>query len=284
LVRKGDLDTAEKRYQQALDLRRMIVTVESGEQSHDDLQLALDRTGKIADLRGNSDQALAIYRATLDDMLRTQSPAPANTQRKENLSIAYAKVALVLARAGRYAEAVDDYRPCVDVRRQLVALDMSNWRWRTLLAEAAEGLGMALARSGNAEEGLPLIKEAIDRYRDVVQHDARNAVSRHDLALALNIYAGNVMAKDRAASLAAAHESLALFRALADGDAPPPGALLDVAAVLLTVADAGEDTRKNYMEALSIYRSLDQQGGGLPSGIKAVLPAMQTYIDGLPTP
>ena len=54
--------------------------------------------------------------------------------------------------------------------------------------------------------------------------------------------------------------------------------------MLLTVADAGEDTRKNYTEALSIYQSLDQQGKGLPPVIKAMLPKMKTYIDGLPTP
>jgi eukaryotic-like serine/threonine-protein kinase len=284
LVRKGDLDTAQKRYQQALDLRRMMVKVTDDQQTHDDLELALDRTGKIADLRGNSDDALAIYREALDDMLQAPDQTPTNTLRTENLSIAYAKVALVLARAGRNAEAIDDYRPCVDLRRQLVALDMSNWHWRTLLAEAVEGLGMALVHSGNPDEGLPLLTEAIDRYRAIAQHDPQNVTSKHDVALALNIYAVAVMAKDRPAALTAAHESLALFRTLAAGDSPPPAALLDVAAVLLTVADAGEDTRKNYAEALSIYQSLDQRGNGLPPAIKAMLPKMQTYIDGLPTP
>jgi energy-coupling factor transporter ATP-binding protein EcfA2 len=285
LVRKGDLDTAQKRYQQALDLRRMMVKITDDQQMHDDLQLALDRIGKIADLRGNGADALAIYREALDDMLRAPPDgASASALRTENLSIAYAKVALVLARGGHDTEAIDNYRPSVDLRRQLVALDMSNWRWRTLLAQALQGLGLALARSGNADEGLPLLTDAIDRYRAIAQHDPQNAGSRHDVALALNTYAGAVMAKDRAAALTAAHESLALFRALAAGDAPTPGALLDVAAVLLTVADAGEDTRKNYTEALSIYRSLDQQGGALPPAIKTMLPSMQSYIDGLPTP
>jgi tetratricopeptide (TPR) repeat protein len=283
LVRTGDLDTAEKRYQQALDLRRMIVKIENDRQAHDDLEAALDRTGKIADLRGNTNEALAIYREGLDDMLHAQDQTAADTLRTENLSIAYAKVALVLGRAGRFAEAIDDYRPCVALRRRLVALDMSNWRWRTLLAEALEGLGLALARTGNTDEGFPLLMESIDRYRTIAQHDPRNAAARHDVAVALNLYAGSVMAKDRAAALAAAHESLGLFRALAAGDSPPPGALLDVAATLLTVADAGEDTAKNYAEALSIYQSLDQSGR-LPAPIQAMLPNIKAIIDRLPAP
>jgi tetratricopeptide (TPR) repeat protein len=283
LARKGDLDKAQTRYQQALELRRMIVTIENDQQAHDDLQLALDRTGKIADLRGNGEDALAIYREALADLLRAPAdPAPASTLRTENLSIAYAKVALVLARAGRNAEAIDNYRPCVELRRQLTALDMSNWRWRTLLAEAVEGLGLALVRSGNPDEGIPLLAEAIERYRAIAQHDPQNAGSRHDVAQALNVYAGAIMAKDRAAALAAAHENLALFRALAAGDAPP-AALLDVAAVLLTVADAGEDTRKNYEEAWSIYQSLDQRGA-IPPGMRAALAGVKIYLDGLPKP
>jgi tetratricopeptide (TPR) repeat protein len=282
LVQKGDLDTASKRYQQAVDLRQMLVTITNDQQSHDDLELALDRTAKIADRRGDASQALMIYQEVLDDMLKSP-PSDTDTLRTENLSIAYAKVALVLGRSGRYADAVGDYRPAVDLRRRLVALDMTNWHWRALLAEAVEGLGNALARAGNKDEGLPLLKEAIDRYREISAHDAQSAVAKHDLALALNLYAGNVMATDRAAALTAAHESLSLFQALASGDQQTPSAQLDVAAVLLTVADAGEDTRKNYEAALAAYQSLDQKGL-LPAGIKTMVPNMQAYIDTLPKP
>jgi len=192
------------------------------------------------------------------------------------------KVAQELTRSGRAAEAIDDYRSALDLRRQLVEGDASNWRWRTLLAEADEGLGLALTGTGKPDEGLPLLAEAVDRYRAIVAHDARNADSRHALAISLNVYAGALASKDRAAALNAAHESLALFRALATAEAPP-SAQLDVAAVLLRLVDLGEEPRKNGEEAYAIYQSLDQRGA-LPPAIKAMLPAMKARLDTLPKP
>jgi eukaryotic-like serine/threonine-protein kinase len=280
LVRRGDLDKAEKRYTQALELRRSIAAHRHDPQTREDLQIALDRAGKIADQQGRSDDALAAYREALDTLRKLVNDTPPNTLRTENLSVAYAKIGVVLARTGRYAEAIDYYRPSVDLRQQLVAGDDTNWHWRSLLAEALEGLGIALVRAGKPDEGIPLLTDAVDRYRTIARHDEKNAASRHDLAVAHNTYAVAIMTKDRGAALDAAHQSLAIFRSLAT-DSPP--ALLDVAMALLTVADAGEDTRKNYEDAYLIYDSLDQRGV-LPPGVKAMMPTMRTYLDGLPKP
>jgi tetratricopeptide (TPR) repeat protein len=282
LAGAGDFEKAEKCYKQALDLRRQLAQQQSDVQTREDLQLALDRVGKIADLRGRGEQALAAYREALETLQKLDSNAPPNTMRTENLSVAYAKVGLVLARAGRNLEAIDYYRPCVDIRRQLVARDNTNWRWRTLLAEAINGLGLVLARAGRPDEGLPLLTDAVDRYQEIVQHDANNAASRRALAMTLSTYAGAIMARDRRLALDAAHEALAIFRTLASGN-PQPSALLDVAMSLLIVADAGEETRKNYEDAYSIYRSLDDRGA-LPPGTKAMLPNLKIYIDNLPAP
>jgi eukaryotic-like serine/threonine-protein kinase len=281
LARKGELDTAEKRYRQALALRRTVAAIRSDPQSREDVQVALDRAGKIADLRGNSDDALAAYRERLDisRALVSESPPNTNTARVEGLSVAYAKVGVVLVHTGHHAEAVEYFRQSVELRRQLVALDATDWYRRELLADALEGLGNALARSGKPDEGIPLQTEAVDRYRAVVAHDPNNVDLQHGLAVALNAYASAKMPTDRGAALAAAHQSLDIFRTLAAGDSPPPAALRDVAATLLTIAEAGEDTRRNFEEVAAIYQSLDQRGA-LSANLKEVLAGVRAHLDG----
>ena len=84
-------------------------------------------------------------------MLQAQDQTPASTLRTENLSIAYAKVALVLARAGRNMEAIDDYRPC---RRSAPATGRAR-HVELALAHAAggsgaRGSGMALVHAGRS--------------------------------------------------------------------------------------------------------------------------------------
>jgi hypothetical protein len=97
--------------------------------------------------------------------------------------------------------------------------------------------------------------------------------------MTLNNYALGIMATDRAGTLAAAHESLDIFRALATGDQPRPQALLDETLPMLTIADAGEDTRQNYANVLAIYQSLDQRGA-LPPNMKKMVATIQAYLNG----
>jgi tetratricopeptide (TPR) repeat protein len=214
---------------------------------------------------------------------RLSADDPGNTELLRNLSVAYAKIGVTLTRTGNWADAVDNYRQSADLRRQLVDRDPGNWQWRALLAEAIEGTGVALAHAGRLDEGKGLLTDAIARYREVAQHDPRNAIARRDLARALNQYAVAILSTDRAGALTAAHESLAIFRGLVQGDSPPASALVDVAITMLTVADAGEDTRKNYEGSLAILRALDQQGT-LPPGMRASMKSIEAYLDKLPKP
>ena len=197
LFASGQVELAQKRYAQALDLRRTIASSLKDSQSRQRLSIALDRIGKIADLQLKFDDALAAYREALDITRSVFYDTPQNMQLIEGVSTAYAKVAGVLARMGRYAEAVDYNRPSLELRKRLVALDATNWYWRTLLAESNNRLAIALARSGKLDVAIPLFRESIEDYRAIVAHDPRNVLSRHGLAIALNQFAYSIAASDR---------------------------------------------------------------------------------------
>jgi tetratricopeptide (TPR) repeat protein len=283
LFASGQAELAQKRYAQALDLRRTIASSLKDSQSRQRLSIALDRIGKIADFQLKFDDALAAYREALDITRSVFYDTPQNMQLIEGVSTAYAKVAGVLARMGRYAEAVDYNRPSLELRKRLVALDATNWYWRTLLAESNNRLAIALARSGKLDVAIPLFRESIEDYRAIVAHDPRNVLSRHGLAIALNQFSYLIAASDRGAALGAFHESVPIFRELSAGDSAPPSALIDLAVTLISVAEAGEAPRLNYEEALSIFLQLDQKGL-LPPNLQAMLPGIKAALESLPKP
>jgi tetratricopeptide (TPR) repeat protein/biopolymer transport protein ExbD len=283
LFDSGQFELAQKRYVQALDLRRMIASSLKDTPSRARLSIALDRIGKIADLQLRFDDALAAYREALAIIRAVFDEMPQNTQLIEGVSTAYAKVANVLARMGRYAEAVDYNRPSLELRKRLVALDATNWNWRTLLAESNNRLAISLANSGQLDVAVPLFTDSIDHYRAIVAHDSRNAVSRHGLAIALNQFAYSIVASDPAAALNAFHESIPIFRELAAGDSAPPSTLIELAVTLISVAEAGEAPRMNYEEALSKLLQLDQKGF-LPPNLQAILPGIKGALEILPKP
>ncbi|MBV9558635.1 MAG: tetratricopeptide repeat protein, partial [Pseudolabrys sp.] len=227
------------------------------------------------------DQALAAYREALDLLRAAFAELPQNTRLMENVSVAYAKVALVLGRMKRPDETVENYRAALALRQKLVELDPSNWNWRALLAEVSNRLAAALSQTGKLEEARPLFRDSIERYRAISQHDPRNAVWRRNLAIGLNLYAFAILATDRAGALDAFHESVPIFRELASGASPPASALVDLVRTLLSVAELGEDARKNYEEALSLLQRLEQQGA-LPEDLRPALSNIKAGLEKLP--
>jgi tetratricopeptide (TPR) repeat protein len=176
---------------------------------------------------------------------------------------------------------VEYYRAALALRQKLVALDPSNWNWRALLAEASNRLAVALSQTGKLEEAKPLFHDSIESYRAISQHDPRNAVWRRNLAIALNLYAFAILATDRTGALDAFHESVPILRELASGASPPASALVDLVQTLLSVAELGDDVRKNYEEALALLQRLEQQGA-LPEYLRPALTNIKAGLDKLP--
>jgi tetratricopeptide (TPR) repeat protein len=204
------------------------------------------RAGEALVARGELATALDTMRQELDLRRRLAEHAPADAEKRVQVSRTAARIAEMLV----FRSAVAMMREGVNVGREAARPHdvSSNFSWTLRSA------GSALAAQGDAAGALALHRESLAIRRELAARDPKHAALRLDISWSLAAIADILDAKgDLKEALVALRESLAIRRALSAADPGNDGLRCDVAASLTRIADILAE-QGDRAGALAAYR------------------------------
>jgi tetratricopeptide (TPR) repeat protein len=227
---------------------------------------SLDKIGDVLSAQGDLDNALIAYREGMEDLREITAKDASQPILQRNLSVALNKVGNVLWKKGDPTGALVLRRESLDILRAVAVKDPSNTLWQRDEAATLEGIADVLATQGDLVGALATSREQVDISRALTTKNPDDAGGRRALGVGLNKI-GIVLRSqgDLTGAVAAHRESLDIARELATKDPSNAQWQMDVFYSLDDLANAGDDPRGRWGDALAILARLKSQGALPPS-------------------
>ena len=219
-LERGDGPPALERFAQARALLDELLAVDAANAlARRELALCLGNIGRAHQLQGDSAAGRKFADESHDQFARAAAAAPAHPQTLFDLSLSHLRLGDYERTQSRFRPALDHFREAVKLRERVVALDAASDRRRNDLDAARCKAADMLVVLGEAAEALAIFRVSYAHWRGRVAGDPNNLLHAQGLALACERLAdGCRPLGDSGAELAAARESLALRRRIAEAD------------------------------------------------------------------
>jgi tetratricopeptide (TPR) repeat protein len=215
----GRLDIIEKVEQRVEEYYRELgVDPNQPRTLHNRLSAAL-RAGDFARDRGDLENALTEYRASLAIAERLVAADATNATWQRDLSVSHEKVGDVLEAQGDLAGALTEYRASLAIRVRLAAADPTNATWQRDLSVSHNKVGDVLEAQGDLAGALTEYRADLAIAERLAAADPSNTVWQRDLSVSHNRVGDVLEAQgDLAGALTEYRASLAIRERLAAAD------------------------------------------------------------------
>ena len=176
----GDVSTAKKEFQMAVDLAQRLSSSQSNDlESQKLLSDGFTKLGDVIRLMGDTAGANANFLRSLEIDRAIVSSTPKNSEAQRNLSIDLNKLGDVALRQGDPKKALEYYLECFDICKELVNSDNADVRRQRDLSGVHNRLGDAKTDLGDFTEALAHYKSALLISKGLVElHPDRVDVQR----------------------------------------------------------------------------------------------------------
>lgn len=251
---QGDRRGAESQVVKAVrELRVDAVREHAGLQTSVELSRALVAFGDCQKLRGDFDEACALYEESIVLCRVVLEADPARPEWRRDLAAAIDRAGDLLKRRADLEGAQAAYEEALALYRSLHASDPMLLRWNSDVAISLDKLGALRREHDDLEGARSFYEESIALRRALLAHAPASLASRRGLACALDSL-GDVRHDqgDGDGALALYEEALGLHRAVLASDPTRPAWCFSLAVTLYCVGDERFD-RDELDEALAAY-------------------------------
>lgn len=214
---QGDLTRSLEMARRSLDLSRELVE-RAGDEPRFQRGLAI-ACEKVANVLGKhrAHEALTLTEQGLAIRLRLCERDPNNTLWKEDLSVAYERLAELSPMIGEHARARESVLRCIGIRTELCEREPDNMRWLGALSIAYVHTAWLLDARGESKEAAEMLEKSLQLQLQVVQREPKNLQARHELACGYHRAAERHLTRgsqDKARALAASELGLEIVETL----------------------------------------------------------------------
>jgi tetratricopeptide (TPR) repeat protein len=261
LARNGARDDALQAYRNALPSMEKLAASDLGnKQWQNELSVGYENIGQMLALSGANDEALSDFRKSLAIREQLSAADAGNVRWQHEISVSYNKIADVQLAAGRRSDALNGYQKALDIALKLSIAEPDNADWQSDLAFCYQKVG-DVAAADDPERARGAYQQSITIRRKLVEADANDVQLRRNLALSYERFA--LLAAPGGSSadaIASLRQAVVLRKQIAASDPDNPLWQFDLALPLFWLAQAGDDPRSHYQEALAITQKPDVAG------------------------
>jgi tetratricopeptide (TPR) repeat protein len=254
---RGDLDGAQRHYEECLALAKRLAERASDHLEHQrTVAVTHDRLGDVHALRGNGEEAHRCYEEGMASVRALAKQHPDAPELRRDLAISYERLGELQTARGKLSQARRHHEDGLAIRRALVEADPEHAEPRRDLATGLGKLGdlyLALRRRTQARR---LYEEALVLRHALAEREPERSDLRRDLSISHAKLGDLLLATgDRDGARRCYDAGLAVFRLLVEREPDSPQTLGDLAITCERMAVLEPEAATRWLgEAIDVHR------------------------------
>jgi tetratricopeptide (TPR) repeat protein len=183
LLAQGNLEQAQKAYQQSFNLAEQATKLEPDNLSWQrDVSVSLEKIGNVLAALGKQDAAVQRFQDSLTIRQKLAAQDPSNTGWQRDVSVSLDKIANVLAEQGKQDDALQRYQDGLTIAQKLAAHEPSNTGWQQDLSISYELIAKVYLKQKKVTEAIDLYQKDLEIRERLASHDPSNVTWQKDIS------------------------------------------------------------------------------------------------------